>query len=390
MADRDLRTAFKHLQEDVMNNVQTEQRLDQIVGRRTRVSPRLVAFAGATAVVLLIGAALLALRPGDPTATVPPATGSTLPPTTIVDTTAPPTTTDPLETTTTVPAVSLPALEPGLTVIARPVGGDFSAEPIDDLTVLVNAERAVGDGGTGLFIEAGDVVYWARPEFPLVELFSIDDFVGDELWLEDSAAVDGVTHVVVVVAGGVEEQSYEEVWIYDPDSAASTRLFRTGAYEGGIRRASLQNDVLAVTRHAEGFSWFEFFDAAGEPITVNNPRPDDAEFPVFVDQGVLSPDGTTMVYIEGDSPAPPEDGNWRVDLIVWNLADGVEESRIEVELGNWYVDRMDFDGTGVVLGRTQWDGEQWVTGPALRIAALVPAGGPVSEFAAPGIPSLIK
>lgn len=100
MSERDLRTAFHHLQGDVMNNVPTERRLEQIVGRRTWVRPAFMAFAGASAVVLIVGAALLALRPGSTTETVAPATGSTLPPITIAETITPSTTSGSVNTTT--------------------------------------------------------------------------------------------------------------------------------------------------------------------------------------------------------------------------------------------------------------------------------------------------
>ena len=389
MAERDLRTAFHHLQEDVMNNVQTEQRLEQIIGRRTRVRPGLVAFAGAAAVVLIVGAALLALRPGNPAETVPPATGSTLPQTTIVETTVPPTTSGLVETTTTIPAVSIPELESGMVLVADPAASELASE-IDSGTVVVAADRVVSDGQGGLLTEDGETVSWLRPDLPAVVLFDAADFGGEELRLEDSTIVDGATNAVFIVAGGVEEQRYEEVWRYDLSTATPTMLFHTGAYEGGIRRASLQNDILAVTRHAEGFSWFEFTDAVGQAIAVNNPWPEDAfaDFPKSVDQGVLSADGRKLIYVASDSPAPPEDGNWRVDLVVWDLSSGVEVGRTEVELGNWYVEKMDYDGTGVVLGRIQWQGEGWVTGPALRIGSL--AVGDAAEIGRVGIPSFVK
>jgi hypothetical protein len=261
---------------------------------------------------------------------------------------------------------------------------------VDETTVVVDAERVVGDGDDGLFAQIDNRIFWLRPGLPLVALFGIDGETIDLLRLEDAAEIDGETHAVAVVGGGIEEQRYEEVWIHQPSTGEVRIVYRTGAYEGGIRRASVQNGLLAITRHAEGFSWFEFVDLNGQAVDVNNPRPDDAAFPIFIDQGVLSADGTTMVYIEGDSPAPPEDGNWRVDLIAWDMVTGSEIRRTEVELGNWYVDRLDFDGTSVVIGRTQWDGEQWVAGPVLRVAAFLPEGGSISEIATPGLPSLIK
>ena len=123
---------------------------------------------------------------------------------------------------------------------------------------------------------------------------------------------------------------------------------------------------------------------------MSNPKPDAAEFPVFVDQGVLSPDGTTLVYLESDSPAPPEDNNWRIDLVVYDLVNGIEDRRMEIEFGNWYADRMDFDGAGIVLGRIQWNGEAWEAGTPLRIESLDADGGIVTELSAVGSPSLVK
>ena len=88
MNDHDLRTAFRHLEEDVINNVQTEHRLEQITRRRTWVRPVFVSLASAAAVVILVGGAILALRP-TPTDTIPPATNTTAtPPTSVPGTTA--------------------------------------------------------------------------------------------------------------------------------------------------------------------------------------------------------------------------------------------------------------------------------------------------------------
>ena len=404
MAERDLHTAFQNLKEDVMSNVQTERQLEKITERRGWVRPGLVAFAGAAALVLLIGASLLVLRPSDPTDTVPPATGSTAPPSTLAETSTPPTTSGLIETTTTstppstsdapetttIPPVSVPALDAGMVLIAQPGGRDFSLPAIDTDSVAVNADVAVGDRQGGLIIESGETVSWGRPDMPMVALCSGAAFAVSEIRLEDSAVIDGEVNVIFIVAGGVEEERYEQVWSYRLSDGELAMLYETGAYEGGIRRASLQNDTLVITRHAEGFSWFEFFTAAGDEIEVANPKPDMAEFPVVVDHGVLSPDGTTLVYLAGDSPAPPEAGNWRVDLIVFDLENGNEDRRMEIELGNWYSARMDYDGSGVVIGRIQWDGEAWQNGPALRIDSLDPDAGIVTEYQVIGIPSLVR
>lgn len=390
MTERDIRTAFQHLEEDVMNNVQTEERLAEITKQRSWARPKLWAFAGAyVAVLVAVGIAFMAFRGESDPAPIPPATGQTsVAPTTVPDTSVPDTTGAP---DTVAPPLALPELVPGTVVIADPTVA--AAGPITDGTVVFDADIVVGDGAGGVFVQLGDSIGWLPADGPGVTLLD-PTFTGEEgetveLRLEDVAVIDGEINVIFIVAGGVEEQRYEEVWRYELATASPFAIYRTGAYEGGIRRASLQNDILVVTRAAEGFSWFEFYNVNGQPIDVANPHDADtaAGFPLTVDQGVLSPDGSTFVYLESDSPAPPEDNNWKVDLVVWNMDRSTEDRRMQIELGNWLSDRLDYDGDGFVLGRIQWDGQTWVAGPVLQIASI---DATPSELDVAGVPSLIK
>jgi len=292
--------------------------------------------------------------------------------------------------------VGLPQLGLGTVVVANPeqvtaVSGGIIYLFADGVDV------AVADGNGGLIVQRGAEIYRVEPGAPddgevaLVDAAALAEDLGPvTLRLEDIAVVDGTTQVLVIVAGGEEENRYEEVWLVDPENGATESVYRTGAYEGGIARASLAGNMLVVTRTAEGFTWFEFFDAGGAPIDVSNPKPDGAEFPVFVDQGVVSPNGDTLVYLESDSPARPEDGNRRVDLVVWDLANGAEDRRMEIELGDWLNGRLDYDGTGIVLGRIQWTGESWAAGSALHIASVDADAGITTDTGAVGTPSLVK
>ena len=142
MTERDIRTAFEHLKEDAVNNIQTQERLEQIIkpgAARRRLHPAVAALAGAAAVAVLVGGVVLALRPGD-SEPLPPATGSTLGP----STTLPPSTTAAPSSTTTVP---LPAAPTNVTMYFLdgaghlvPVGRVVDAVPDTPDRVVVTLE----------------------------------------------------------------------------------------------------------------------------------------------------------------------------------------------------------------------------------------------------------
>jgi predicted DNA-binding protein YlxM (UPF0122 family) len=129
MSESDIQNSFRHLQEDVVGNLETEERLAEITQRRGGMRPALVAFAGGAAVVLIIGAALFAFRSSGNTATLPPATG-----------TAAPETTSALSTTTLAPTTTTPSTAATTTTVGTPT---TEAVPLDpQLTEIDSALRA--------------------------------------------------------------------------------------------------------------------------------------------------------------------------------------------------------------------------------------------------------
>ena len=129
MSESDIQNSFRHLQEDVVGNLETEERLAEITQRRGGMRPAVVAFAGGAAVVLIIGAALFAFRSSGNTATLPPATG-----------TAAPETTSALSTTTLAPTTTTPSTAATTTTVGTPT---TEAVPLDpQLTEIDSALRA--------------------------------------------------------------------------------------------------------------------------------------------------------------------------------------------------------------------------------------------------------
>ncbi len=376
MNERDIRTAFEHLKEDVMTNVQTEERLEQITKRPTWVRPAFAAFAGAAAVALIVGAAILAFRPGSETDPVPPATGG---PTTV---TAP-----------TTQAPTVPGLSAGTVLLA-----EFGATPAaSDGLVVVDGWTVTGDGMGGLLIDRGDTITRVAVdgnETVLLDAEGLREQPGrTALRLEDVASVNGAMKAVVVIAYGEEYPDiFQEILLVDVESGATESVYQMVAVEANITRVSVAAGRMVVSIAFKGGTYFEYLDTAGQPIDVVGPFYEEplgvAAVPTVIDQGVLSPDGSTFVYLEIDYSTIQE-GSVPIDIVSWNLDAGAETGRVEVEL----VDgarpgRMDFDGVGIVLERYLDASEGIEQLRPLRAESLT--DGTIVELDTPGRPSLVK
>ncbi len=377
MNERDIRTAFTHLKDDVMTNVKTEERLEQITKRPTWVRPAFAAFAGAAAVALIVGAAILAFRPGSEADPVPPATGG---PTTAVDPTAPPITT-------------APALESGTVVLA-----ELGATPASsDGVVVVDGVTVTGDGSGGLLVDNGETVTRVATdgtETVLLDAASLSGQYGPTaLRLEDVASVDGAMKALVLILYGEEYPDiYQEIWLVDVETGATESLYQMVAVESNITRVSIAAGRMVVSVAFEGGTYFEYLDTAGQPIDVVGPFYEEpigvASVPTVIDQGVLSSDGSRFVYLEIDYSASAQ-GLIPVDIVSWDLDAGVETGRVELELRDRArPGRMDFDGVGIVLERYLDLSEGLEQLPPLRVASF--ADGQITELDTAGRPSLIK
>lgn len=392
MIERDLRSAYDQLKEDVLMNVQTEERLEQItkptVARRRPTTAVAAALASAAAVALVVGGVVIALRPGgaDP---VPPATG---PATTVVDTTVP--------ATTAAPAPLLPVPDAGTVLIADP---SVLAVQEGDGYITYVADRVIGDGIEGIVVQIDQRIMQIGPSGESQLLVQADDFAADigpvTIRLEDLAMVDGAPHVLFIMSGGSADQPFEDVWIYDLSSGAAAPIYGRSEFESTITRASLANDVLLVTVTEEGTTYLEYLDRTGAPLDIGTPfkAGSGTSFESPVVQAVLSPDGSTMVYAQIESVLRAEEGNLLVDLVQWDLSAGVEVARFQIDLGSdletgapRWPGRLDYDGTSLVLGRqlNLIAGSETVT--PLRISSIESSVVAVDQLGASGVPSIVK
>jgi len=381
MNERDLRNAFDHLKRDVIMSVQTEERLEQVTGRRVWFSPAITAFAGAAALALIVGGAILALRPTDPDPVAPATTVTTL-----TETTAPPTTVAPSPN-------ALPDLPAGTVLVGVP-GADTTASAG---VVVVDGRTAIGDGAGGVVLQRDDAILHIAPdgaETLVLDAQSLVDSLGPvTIRLQDVTEVNGSPQTIVIVGYGQEYPDvFQEVWLVDIETGAAESVYQLVAVESNITRVSSTAGRMVLSVSFEGGSYFEYLDMTGAPLDVTGPFYNsplgNAWAPQFIDQAVLSPDGSMFVYIEVDY-SEFDDGAGTAALVSWDLESGTELGRREIELSDdARHGRMDYDGTSVVIGRYQDAAGGIVLMSPLQLASL--EAGNVTELDPAGSPSLVK
>ena len=331
-------------------------------------------------VALVIGGAALIVLPGDDSDPSPPATvGST---TSVVE-------------TTTVPTTLLPDARRGQILVADP---SVPAMQFGDNYIAYLADVVVGDGAGGIIVESLDRLIQISPSGESGHFLQASDIADDlgpvTIRLEDIAVVDGSPRVLYIVEGGDFLDRYEEVWWYDLTSGVSAPVYRMVAFESTITRVSQVGNVMVLSISFEGGTSFEYLDADGQRIEVAGPYQDlrggAPDYPILIDQAVLSPDGTRLAYVEIEDFTTAEDGYLFADLVVWDLVGSSEMQRVEIELRDGArPGRLDYDGVGVVLGRYQSFIDERVQLTPLYLESL--EGNPgITELDVVGTPSLVK
>lgn len=349
-------------------------------GRRLRRQRALTALAGAAVVALGVGVIMSVLQTGDADP-APPVTDVT---TTVIDGTTVP---------TNLPGqVPLPDLGVGTVVIADPGASTAGT----DGAVLVDADTAIGNGSSGLVVQRDNAILQVGADGTETGLLDATDLMAEfgpvSLRLQDVASLDGAPQAIAVVSYGEQYPDvFEEVWFLNLDSGATESVYRMVAVESTITRVSVAGGTTVLSVSFEGGTYFEYLDSAGQPVDAAGPYDGGLpggvpDFPIAIDQGVLSPDGTRLAYIEIDVTMGFEAGA-SLDLVIWDLINGTEQQRLGIELGDGaWPGRLDYDGLGVVLGREQRDLNVPLT--PLQVTSL--DSGIVTELGTAGRPSLIK
>ncbi len=382
MNDDKIRTAFRRLDRDVRATVRPAASLERI-GRRRWGRLLLVPVAAAAVVALVVGAGALLLRGTEP---LPPATSLPTDVTTPTPTTLPGTVTTVPNPDTDGPVVQPTIVAEGEVLLASPDGVAVARDGLAVPIVDAPARVAVGDRSGGILYESQGDIYRLRANSSSPELLATATELHDTAIVDKQAVVLFTRHRAVEGTDSVAGR----VWYAPLDAQGEPMLiYESDGFEGSITRVTHGGGIFAITLAAEGIEWFEFVDAAGGRVDVVNPRPFDADAAGdrFTDQGVLTPDGSRLVFLQSDQPVL--DVGDSIDVVVWDVVAGQELQRFPVGLGGeagartsyWFV-RADSDGARLLLGRL--DAERNPLAPlemGLGDASLF-------ELPAPGAPSI--
>ncbi len=351
--DRDIRTAFDNLRRDAATRVSAGESLDRLKRRNTWWRRAAVpAFAAAVVVLVAVGAfALIPLGEDAPPVATEPGPAPTVAPT-VVDTT-PVTTPDPTDTTIVVgtappPPAGLPAFSAGDVLVA----GDESLYSWDgtEATLLLDAKGLVVDDdfAGGIIYTHPDAIWWIP-----YGSYESQFLLAGRVDLHGVALIDGTTTVMYTESSESDTPVTRlhlltiQVEPEAPTVVTEDRVvWEMGPMEGGVSRVSYGGGILAITVQTDGGVYFDFVDPAGNPVDVPGPQSEFGEMFLWADQGLLSPDGSVLVYLEADD-AP-------VDLVAWDTAAGVELARhpLDPEDQAWPGRiRADFDGRTIVVAQ---------------------------------------
>ena len=207
---------------------------------------------------------------------------------------------------------------------------------VGELTLNHRAGVAYGDHASGLvYLEATgwQVRHWPDSLAPATTVVGAGER-GVQLF--DVTALDGRLHILVGVPHDVGDDNRTLLALVDLETFDISPVGSYGLTPGGGRRqimaASYAEDhILASVRNQDDW-WFELYNLEGSD--------DERGLPYHADQpgsrvahGVLSPDATTMAYVDGGT------------VVVRDLA-------ARAELGSWPVDDAGFDG----VERIDYDG----------------------------------
>lgn len=170
--------------------------------------------------------------------------------------------------------------------------------------------------------------------------------------LYDAAVIDGRSQVFhATLNEKAETETRGELFVADGEERKITEAFGP---EFAVERASYGGGVIVTSATCDLTECFNFYRPDGTELEDRPDPTDDVPYnaPPFMAQGVLSPGGSALAYLEGpdiDGAVDPEKrvGEW--ELVVQDQTDGEELVRLVVAPTDVEIVWLDFDGRWAVL-----------------------------------------
>jgi hypothetical protein len=179
--------------------------------------------------------------------------------------------------------------------------------------------------------------------------------------LEDAAVIDGVPSVLYTTCIRRPQREPEGyVYVMELEGQTSRRIADACRPEFFVMRVSFGGDVVVLSASSDLTEAFEFYALDGRELTERPDPTKDLPYnePPLLIQAVLSPDGTSLAYLEGpDVSGIAGGGDVRVGdwaLVVQDQRSGRETLRLDLarpadERG---FARLDFDGRWAALSQS--------------------------------------
>lgn len=173
--------------------------------------------------------------------------------------------------------------------------------------------------------------------------------------LMDVAVIDGKRSALFTTyhaPEGAEPDGY--LYVHDLQANRRRRVTSSAGIEYLMTSASFGGGVIVTSSSADLTEVFQFLRPDGTEVEDPPSPTKDLPYgqPPYLTEAVLSPDGSTLAYLEGpdwDHEAGAVIGDWV--LVVHDRTKNRELHRVHVGLGDTCMSRLDFDGRWVVLSR---------------------------------------
>jgi hypothetical protein len=178
--------------------------------------------------------------------------------------------------------------------------------------------------------------------------------------LMDVAVIDGRRRVLYTTYyEPAAERGETSGYLYAQElrNAKPERITEASGPEYEITRASYGGGVIVTSAWADLTEAFNFLRPDGSVIK-DRPNPtNELQYgrPPYMSDAVLSPDGSSLAYLEGpdfDPATEKQVGNWVV--VVQDQTTGRELLRVKVANGDVCVPWLDYDGRWLVVSRAKW------------------------------------
>lgn len=175
--------------------------------------------------------------------------------------------------------------------------------------------------------------------------------------LTDVAMIDGRRRILYTTYYAPAGETTGYLYSQELNGSGLNRIAEASGPEYEMTRASYGGGVIVTSAWSDLTETFGFVRPDGTEVTGRPNPTDELPYgqPPYMSDAVLSPDGSSLAYLEGpdyDQFSEKQVGDWVV--VVQDQTTGAERLRIQVSNNDVCVPWLDYDGRWLVVSRANW------------------------------------